>query len=119
MIYTSYFGNLRNISKDIIPISIALYPIKNWSGCQYKILAPSAEMLNIAKSGNISEAKRLYREYLDTLDVDTIVEDLQEMSDYNDFVLLCYEKPDDYCHRHVLREWLHERGYECEEVIVT
>lgn len=115
MNYTSYFGNLRNIPEDVVPISIALYPIKNWSGKEYRKLAPSCKMLDIAKSGNVEESKRLYREYLDTLNVDSIVEELQELADYNDFVLLCYERPDDYCHRHVVREWLRDNGYDCFE----
>jgi uncharacterized protein (DUF488 family) len=29
--------------------------------------------------------------------------------------LVCYEKPTDFCHRHLVADWLKEHGYECEE----
>ena len=31
-------------------------------------------------------------------------------------VLLCYEKSDDFCHRHIIANWFKENGYECEEL---
>ena len=30
-------------------------------------------------------------------------------------VLLCYEKPEDFCHRHLVREWLCRNGYHAME----
>jgi hypothetical protein len=30
-------------------------------------------------------------------------------------VLLCYEKPNQFCHRHLIAEWLRSRGIEAEE----
>lgn len=35
--------------------------------------------------------------------------------DYH-IALLCYEKPDDFCHRHLVADWLRKNGYECEEL---
>ena len=29
--------------------------------------------------------------------------------------LVCYEKPSDFCHRHLVSKWLSENGYECKE----
>lgn len=29
--------------------------------------------------------------------------------------LICYEKPSDFCHRHLVAEWLNQNGYKCEE----
>lgn len=29
--------------------------------------------------------------------------------------LICYEKPSDFCHRHLVAEWLNECGFECRE----
>ena len=40
MIYTSYFGAIRNLPKNIIPISICGKAPDNWKGLQYKKLAP-------------------------------------------------------------------------------
>lgn len=33
----------------------------------------------------------------------------------NDIALICYEKPSDFCHRHLVAEWLNQNGYRCEE----
>lgn len=36
--------------------------------------------------------------------------------DYHpNIVLLCYEKPTDFCHRHLVAQWLIENGFECKE----
>ena len=32
-----------------------------------------------------------------------------------DICLICYEKPDDFCHRHLVAYWLIQNGIECEE----
>lgn len=33
-----------------------------------------------------------------------------------DAVLLCYEKPGDFCHRHLVSQWLNENGIRCSEL---
>ena len=43
-----------------------------------------------------------------------------DFKEYNtsehDCVLLCYEKPGDFCHRHILANWLEENfGFKVEE----
>ena len=32
-----------------------------------------------------------------------------------DICLMCYEKPSDFCHRHLVANWLNENGIECKE----
>lgn len=32
-----------------------------------------------------------------------------------DIALICYEKPSDFCHRHLVAEWLNQNGYRCDE----
>ena len=34
---------------------------------------------------------------------------LQEVSGGRDIALCCFEKPDDFCHRHLLADWLNEK----------
>lgn len=29
--------------------------------------------------------------------------------------LICYEKPSDFCHRHLVADWLNKNGIPCEE----
>lgn len=38
-----------------------------------------------------------------------VIEDLKRFSnDIDKIVLLCYEKPNDFCHRHLVSNWLHD-----------
>ena len=55
-------------------------------------------------------------EVLDTLDADKVVEEILRLSEGKDAVLICYEKPDEFCHRHLLAEWLILHGYDCKEL---
>lgn len=45
MLYTSYFGNIRNLPEELAVVSISTIPIKGWSGYQYRKLAPKAEWI--------------------------------------------------------------------------
>jgi hypothetical protein len=63
------------------------------------------------------------KEVLDTLNPDQVYQDLMkfcEKSHMNpeetDIILLCYEKPNEFCHRHLVANWLSENGYECREL---
>ena len=40
---------------------------------------------------------------------------LEKYPNYKDICLICYEKPDGFCHRHIIRKWFHKHGYDCEE----
>ena len=35
-----------------------------------------------------------------------VLKDLSELSGGNDIALVCYEKPGDNCHRHLIADWL-------------
>jgi len=57
---------------------------------------------------------------LDKLNATDVVLDFSRLSyDYNigkkDVCLICYEKPSDFCHRHLVAEWLNKNGFRCEE----
>lgn len=106
-IYTSYFGNMRNIPDDIIKVSIALYKPKGMNIPHYLKLAPNARILYEYKNGIIDEKeyeKRYSEEVLDGIDLTELVEDLKDISGGKDVVLLCYEK-NEFCHRYVFRKW--------------
>lgn len=45
MLYTTYFGNLKKLPKNIIPISICGKAPNWWTGRQYKKLAPKYDFL--------------------------------------------------------------------------
>lgn len=105
-IYTSYFGNLKRLKADgIVPVGIARFPPKWFGGLNYQKPAPMAFML----IDNVTEAEyiSLYIKYVtDRLDARVVVRELEQLTHGRDCALLCYEKPDDFCHRHLFADWL-------------
>lgn len=115
MIYTSYFGNLRRLcSSNVTPISVALWKPKFFNGASIIEVAPTRYMLSSAC--NMNEYLVLYSRMLSDLNAFKILERINELSEGKDVALCCYEKPGDFCHRHLLAEWLtKETGVEIIE----
>lgn len=103
--YTSYFGQIKKISN---PVSISRFPPFWYKGPRYSLLAPSEQLLNLYKLGKISNPEYTIRfnDYLKTLDAAKVYETLTQS--YGDCVLLCYEKSNEFCHRHLVSKWLEE-----------
>ena len=121
MIYTSYFANVRRLSPEIVPVSIALYSPGWFSGLRYRKLAPTDYILREWKSNpDVERYIRLYQsDVLARLSPYSVVCDLMVMSEGKDVALLCYEKPDTFCHRHLVADWLKRNGYKCAELYFT
>lgn len=115
-IYTSYFGNLRKLSSaGIVPVSIARWDPKWFEGISYKTVAPLPEMLGNDIT-NEQYTLMYQRRILSKLNPGKIVRDLHVMTGGKDCALLCYEKPGDFCHRHLLADWmLKETGLVIQE----
>lgn len=113
-IYTSYFANLAKLKKaGIVPVGIAIYQPKWFVGFNYKVVAPRYNM--ISQGYPQDQYVREYKNILSTLSPKRVVDDLQRISGGKDIALLCYEKPSDFCHRHLLAEWLNNNGYSVSE----
>ena len=52
---------------------------------------------------------------LSVLNPTQVVADLTAMAAGRDVALICYEKPTDFCHRHLVAEWLQKNGYNVQE----
>lgn len=56
---------------------------------------------------------------LNALSVKNVMIDLINMmpdrSSKHDIALICYEKPSDFCHRHLVADWLIKNGFKCRE----
>ena len=117
MIYTSYFAKLKYLPKDIVPISICGKSPEWYKGIQYKVLAPKYKFFMEWKKNKDNDyyIEHFQKEVLDTLEVETVINRLYELSEGKDICLLCYEKPNDFCHRHLVSNWLKENKIECEE----
>ena len=113
-IYTSYFANMRALSRaGIMCISIARFSPKWYVGKKYLAVAPTGFMLSSACRHD--EYLQKYDEILQRLNPAAVVATITSMSEGKDVALCCYEKPGDFCHRHLLAEWLTKNGYQVEE----
>ena len=122
MIYTSYFAQLRNLSKDIIPISICGKAPNWYNGYEYKRVAPNYNILMKYKQDYNEQdyIKNFNEQILNNITINEFVNDLIKLLEIEkgqkvNICLLCYEKPTDFCHRHLVSKWLNENGLKCEE----
>ena len=117
MIYTSYFSSKKYNKEKAISISRWN---KFWDGPVYPLLAPSETLLFWWKdlpehARQLEECKKqytdaYYKETLAQLNPHWVAQALEGK------VLLCYEKSEDFCHRHLVAEWLRSYGYEVKEL---
>jgi len=102
-IYTSYFGNLKKLQDaGIATIGIARFPPKHFYGTSLLSLAPKSNMLQMAEQQYREEFKKI----LASLNPHTIYQRIQEISEGKDVALLCFEKPNEFCHRKMVAHWL-------------
>jgi hypothetical protein len=113
-IYTSYFGNYRKFG-DKIPISIALYPPKGFLGEELKALAPTTQILGCKDNEEVYTT--LFNKKIKGFSAKKVFKYFESSYNDRDVILLCYEKPPQFCHRHLVAEWLEkELGIEVEEL---
>lgn len=118
-IYTSYFSNHKKLSKHgIVMIGIALFPPKWFYGQSLKMLAPTYSIFNQKPFDEQRYTERFKKEVLANLDVRKVIDIIDSLGEGKDVALCCYEKPEDFCHRHIVAEWLQEQiGIEVEEFV--
>jgi hypothetical protein len=136
LIYTSYFANLKSL-QGCIPISICGKAPEWYTGKQYKKLAPKYDFFMEWKRNHDNDyyTRCFTEQILSHLDAHHVYDDLYDIA--NDFVnslpdddmrkerqnlgfpnivvLLCYEKPTEFCHRHLVSNWLIQNDINCIE----
>lgn len=141
MIYTTYFANLKKLNKDIsCPIAICGKSPISYKGLEYKKLAPKYWFFQEWKRNHNNNfyISHYYEEVLAPLSVEEVMDDIRLLINkkYNyeilqnvtsilnykwwewvpfDIYLVCYEKPQDFCHRHIVASWLNDNGIKVEE----
>lgn len=95
MIQTSYFGRAKGLENAV---AISQGVPKWFSGARYLALAPS---WGLVKEKNETIYTRRYQaEVLAKLNPVHVADDLEGK------ILLCWEKPGEFCHRRLAAEWL-------------
>ena len=126
MIYTSYFAKLKSLPDNIVPISICGKAPDWYKGLQYKKLAPKYDFFMKWKENHDNDyyIKCFNEQVLSKLSATDVVSDFSRLSHgfntgENDICLICYEKSSDFCHRHLVANWLRQRGFDIEEYNFT
>tara|TARA_R110000824_G_scaffold344774_1_gene531397 strand:+ start:161 stop:577 length:417 start_codon:yes stop_codon:yes gene_type:complete len=108
-IYTSYYGQFKRLIKNnILPISVSLFNpkyLKKDIKVSLKYLAPRYKMLKMTEEQYIPE----YVKLLQNINPKRVIEDLEQASQGKDVALMCYEIPSDFCHRHMIADWLNKK----------
>jgi uncharacterized protein YeaO (DUF488 family) len=120
-IYTTYFAKLKSLPKNIIPIAICGKSPDWYTGLQYKKLAPKYDFFMKWKETKDNEyyIRCFDKQVLQQLTVENVIQELHNMAGGDTIALVCYEKPGDFCHRHLVSEWLRKNGIKCEEYTET
>lgn len=117
MIYTSYFSKLKSLPDNIVPIAICAKAPDWYKGLQYKKLAPKYDFFMKLKENHDNDyyIKCFNEQVLDKLEPIRVYQELCSLAKSDDIVLICYEKSSDFCHRHLVADWLNKNGFSCEE----
>ena len=121
-IFTGYYALIKTyVDADIYPIPISRYIPKSlaYIGLErYFKLAPSESLLMKYREHLINEEgyERLFKtENLDKLNPLEVQDELYDISKGQHIVLLCYESPEKFCHRHLVSAWFRENKIPCGE----
>lgn len=111
MIYTGYYAlahKYAEVGLKLVSISSSEPPLMSIDG-KIPSLSPDKDILYEYKNGYIDEMEYTSR-YLDKLDkigIRNILKYIHYFGD--DVILLCWEHPSKFCHRHILADYINKR----------
>jgi hypothetical protein len=113
-LYTSYYSRDGANPKAV---GISIYPPKGYKGKLYPQLAPSWHLLNTYHQHLVSDIEYTYW-FMGILREDRKLNAHQVVEELGDgAILLCYELPHQFCHRHLVANWIRtETGIVIEEL---
>lgn len=114
--FTGYFAKLKEYKQaELIPISISAKAPDWYNGLEYKKLAPKWVFFQEWKYGSHKGDNEYYisqfdEQVLKPLTVEDVLADITNLSggDLDKVILLCYEKSTDFCHRHLVADWINK-----------
>ena len=118
MLYTTYFAKLGKLPPLIKPVAICLYPPDWYTSLCYKQLAPKNDFFRRYKeTGDEITFTNCFRDQvLRQLDPLFVEQEIYGLAHSNLVALVCYEKPELFCHRHLVSQWFNSYGIDCHEL---
>lgn len=117
--YTSYFGMLCKLPSNVVPVCITRHKPRWYDGLCCQSLRPSQLILDAYRINQITqdEYKHMYtQQVLLRLCPARIMNKLQRLVGSGCTpALMCYEKSGQFCHRHIVSDWLTAYGLPCIE----
>lgn len=104
--YTSYYAQVRNFPPGLVGISISLRTMRYFKGPRYDALAPTPFILGLKDKPDEYTEHFMHR--LRRLDPQRVLRDLNSIASGKPWAVLCYERPGEFCHRHLVASWLSE-----------
>ena len=112
MIYTGYYSKIKEYADSgLILLSISRTKPEFAKSCiDIPQLFPSDKILWDHKKGKIDDMEYTskYLDQLNELGVDRIIKMIQIFGD--NVVLLCWESPEKFCHRHILADYINKNS---------
>lgn len=110
MIYTGYYSKVKEYKKaGLVTVSISRTQPFSVDG-KILTLAPEEKILWAHKNGEIDQ-EEYTRQYLDQLEKRGIRNILLDIHFFGeDVVLLCWESPEKFCHRHILADYINKNS---------
>lgn len=111
MIYTGYWAKLKEYEQNgLVPVGISGKIPDGFNGARYQQLAPKYSWWKQWHDEHMSNewfVEKYYKTVLDQLDPAVVAKELQSFGE--NIVLLCYETPEKFCHRHIAAKWLNDK----------
>ena len=112
MIYTGYYSKIKEYADSgLTLLSISRTKPEFAKSCiDIPQLFPSDKILWDYKKGKIDEMEYTskYLDQLNELGIDRIIKMIQIFGD--NVVLLCWESPEKFCHRHILADYINKNS---------
>lgn len=108
-LYTSYYSNTKLKRERVLPVRVSLHPPRN---LEVPVTIPSLYPTNdLLLLGDSLVYSSLYIRRLEQLNPKEVLDTLLEYSKrYKtpNIALCCFEKPFQFCHRHIIAVWLNQ-----------
>lgn len=116
---TNYTKASRLSSKHYLKVSISYIRPRDFNGMHIASFAPTKDLFEDYKNGLSPEQYEVrFRDQINKLaDVYGFFKLMAKQAKGRDILLLCYEKKNAFCHRHILSDIIYERyGYRIQEL---